>query len=230
MTELMPQLIDVHWLRNNWTHPDLVILDASWYLPSTERNADAEFEAKHIPGALRFDYDQDVVDKGQPLPHMVPSAGQFQTAVRRLGINNRSRVVCYDGLGVFAAPRAWWMLRYMGLHTVAVLDGGLPAWSRSGEDTVSGRPQTRTKGNFVAMPEPAWLAVANTIIDVIGKETHQIIDARPERRFLVLLQNLAQGCARGTFPVRLTCRMSGCCEKETFYRKEKSARSLRRPA
>ena len=71
MAETKPFTIDADWLQKRLGTPGLSIVDASWYLPAQERDAQAEYEAAHIPGAVFFDQDA-VVDPDSKLPHTLP--------------------------------------------------------------------------------------------------------------------------------------------------------------
>ncbi|MDA9953632.1 sulfurtransferase, partial [Planktomarina sp.] len=50
-------LVSTNWLKANLKHPDLRVLDASWYLPTENRDPAAEFALGHIPTARFFDID-----------------------------------------------------------------------------------------------------------------------------------------------------------------------------
>lgn len=94
------------WLSEHLGQSRLRVLDASWYLPSTGRDARAEFGAGHIPGARYFDLDE-VSDDRTSLPHMLPMATQFAEQVGALRVGNDSTVVVYDGSGAnLSAGRA----------------------------------------------------------------------------------------------------------------------------
>ena len=58
----------------------VTVLDASWHMPDTGRDPNAEFRAAHIPGALRFDIDE-IADTSSALPHTLPSPEAFAAAV-----------------------------------------------------------------------------------------------------------------------------------------------------
>src|SRR5207244_1621158 len=79
-------------LAESLGRPNLVVVDATYFLPMQGRNARAEYERKHIPGAVFFDIDA-IADKASPLPHMLPDAAAFAAAVGELGIGNDSRIV-----------------------------------------------------------------------------------------------------------------------------------------
>ncbi|MDE2250076.1 MAG: sulfurtransferase, partial [Gammaproteobacteria bacterium] len=135
----MDPLVTTAWLAAELRSPDLVVLDATWYMPGDARHARELFAAGRIPGARFFDVDQ-IADRQTSLPHMVPTPEFFAQQVGALGVSNASRVLCYDQHGIMSAPRARWMFRLYGHDQVAVLDGGLPAWRAEGRDLESGAP------------------------------------------------------------------------------------------
>src|SRR6476661_542722 len=126
--------VSTGWLAKRLDAPDIVVVDGSCYLPAMNRDAEAEYRAGHIPGAVRFDIDT-VKDQSSTLPHMLPAPEAFASAVRALGI----------GDGMFSAPRVWWTFRTYGARDVAILEGGFPAWQAEGHPVEEGpgRPRTR---------------------------------------------------------------------------------------
>ncbi|MBO0906184.1 3-mercaptopyruvate sulfurtransferase [Jiella sonneratiae] len=183
MTAPLPALVDCGWLKSQLGAANLVLVDASWYMPAEKRDPDAEFTAAHIPGARRFDFDRDVADTSSPLPHMMPSPALFEEKVRAIGVGRDSRVVVYDGAGIFAAPRAWWMFKAMGHAAVAVLDGGLPAWRAAGGEISSGQPEPVAPGDFVARPDETRIADAASVLSGLQSKAIQVVDARSAARF-----------------------------------------------
>src|SRR5690349_15506063 len=104
-------LVTTEWLAKHLKDSDIAIIDASWHMPATKRDAQAEFRAAHIPGARYFDIDA-IADKSVDLPHMAPDERTFADAVGKLGISNQHHVICYDvNGGAGAGMRAWWMFR-----------------------------------------------------------------------------------------------------------------------
>ena len=121
-------LVETDWLASHLEAPDLVILDGSMHLPTTKRNAKAEYLAAHIPGALFFDID-DIADEASSLPHMLPSSTKFASRMKRMGVGDGMHVVAYDSEGLYSAARVWWMFRTMGHEEVR---GPRTAASRNG--------------------------------------------------------------------------------------------------
>src|SRR5258707_5446191 len=130
-------LVSTQWLEDHLKAPDVVVVDGSFYLATMKRNAREEYLAAHIPGAVFFDIDA-ISDHTNPLPHMLPSAEGFSSAMRALGIGDGETVVIYDGLGLYGAPRVWWSFRAFGAREVFILDGGLPKWKAEGRPIESG--------------------------------------------------------------------------------------------
>jgi len=181
MIEQLPPLVSTDWLAERLGRSDLKILDASWYMPAQNRDAQAEYAAAHIPGAMFFDIDR-IADTESSLPHMLPSPANFGAAVGALGVGNEDDVVIYDGAGIFAAPRVWWTFRVFGHSRVAVLDGGLPKWRRENRPLESG-PLTPTPKNFRASPRPKLVRDAAAMRENIASEKELVLDARSEGRF-----------------------------------------------
>ena len=65
--------VSTEWLAAHLGEPDLGVIDASWHLPPTGRNGEAEFREGHIPGAVFFNIDI-IADTSSGLPHMLPDA------------------------------------------------------------------------------------------------------------------------------------------------------------
>jgi thiosulfate/3-mercaptopyruvate sulfurtransferase len=179
----MPEtFVSTSWLQEHLEEPDLVVVDGSWYLPTQNRDPEAEYRAGHVPGAIRFDIDT-IRDPSSPLPHMLPRPDAFAETIGRMGIGNESRIVVYDGAGLFSAPRVWWMLRIHGARDVSILEGGFPAWRAEGRPVESGEPRARPARTFVPHFDSSVAADASTIQDALRAGNVQVVDARPADRF-----------------------------------------------
>ena len=174
-------LVSTGWLAAHLNDPDLRILDASWYLPDTGRDARAEYEAAHIPGARFFDIDE-ISDQRSELPHMAPPPEKFMSRMRAMGVGDGHQVVVYDGAGIFSAARVWWTFRLMGKTDVAVLDGGFPKWQAEGRPVEDMPPIARDRHITVSrqnhlVRDVTQVAAASKLGD------HEILDARSPARF-----------------------------------------------
>ena len=181
MTTPLPDVVSTEWLAKRLGEPDLRVLDGTWHMPHLERDAHAEFEAAHIPGAVFFDIDR-IADRTSSLPHMLPPADEFAEAVGALGVTNDDRIVVYDVRGVVSAARVWWTFRAFGHDRVAVLDGGLRAWIAEGRPTVAGEPSPPRR-QFRARLRPELVRDFDFMRRNVGTRAEQVVDARSRGRF-----------------------------------------------
>lgn len=174
-------LVTTAWLAEHLGAVAVAVIDASWFLPPSDRDARQEFLHGHIPGAVFFDIDA-ISDQTTSLPHMLSAPEQFQAAVRALGVSQSSKVIVYDSQGLFSAPRAWWNFRVMGHRESYVLDGGLPRWLAEGRPLEAGEPSP-IKGDFIASLAPALVRNLAAMRAAIAGGDEQIVDARSAARF-----------------------------------------------
>ena len=175
-----PFLISAGDLAEVLGRPGLSIVDASWYLPAQNRFARAEYDAGHIPGAVFFDQDA-VVDPASSLPHTLPSPDIFAKAVGAMGISNTDTIVVYDGMGLFSAPRIWWMFRTFGARDVRLLDGGMPAWVAGGHPVESAAPAV-SPTTFEPDFDRDAVADLSEMRRIVSEGGRQIVDVRPASR------------------------------------------------
>ena len=138
----MDSLVSTEWLSEHLGKPDLVVVDSSWFMPSSGRSGREEYLAAHIPGARFLDIDE-LSDRSNPAPHMLPTAAEFGQAMERLGVGRDDRIVVYDNSPIRTAARGWFMLRHFGAEKVAILDGGFQKWIAEGRPIESGEPAPR---------------------------------------------------------------------------------------
>ena len=174
-------LVSTQWLAAHLKDPDLRVLDASWYLPDSERDPFAEYQRAHIPGARFFDLD-DVSDHRSDLPHMVPSVEKFMSRMRAIGVGDGHQIVVYDGSGLFSAPRVWWLFKLMGQMDIAVLDGGFPKWQVEGHPVEDLPPILRYRHMMVRRQNHMVKDVTQvSAASKLGES--EIVDARSPGRF-----------------------------------------------
>jgi thiosulfate/3-mercaptopyruvate sulfurtransferase len=191
-------LVSTDWLAKHLKDPDLRILDASWYLPDSGRDAKAEYQAAHIPGARFFDIDE-ISDQRSSLPHMAPPPEKFISRMRQMGIGDGHQVVVYDGAGLFSAARVWWTFRLMGKTDIAVLDGGLPKWQAEGREIEDMPPVIRDRHMTISRQ--------NQLVKDVTQVAHaaklgeaEIIDARSAPRFKGEVPEPRAGLRSGHIP------------------------------
>ncbi|MBB0995534.1 sulfurtransferase, partial [Dietzia maris] len=180
-TQVSPLLVTASELIEDVvTLPPPVILDVRWQLG--DANGREHYWSGHIPGAQYLDLPGDLagqrnVREGR---HPLPSPEDFEDAMRRVGIDDDSRVVIYDDCGNTSAARAWWLMRWAGKRDVYLLDGGLKAWIAEGEDLAVGPGNPVSRGDFTFdLDHMLTVGIEDT---ATWPERGVLIDARtPER-------------------------------------------------
>jgi len=195
----MNPLVSPSWLAERLNDRNVVVLDAT--LPpvgiTPVVNTRAQFLEKHIPGAVFFDIDE-LSDHATALPHMLPTEESFSRSMAELGVGDAMTIVAYEQAGVFAAPRAWWMLRTFGAREVYVLDGGLQAWVEAGLPVQSGEVR-REPATFRAKLDRNAVKDFAQVQEMIAANT-QILDARSAGRFAGTAPEPRPGISSGHMP------------------------------
>ncbi|SEL63008.1 thiosulfate/3-mercaptopyruvate sulfurtransferase [Roseovarius azorensis] len=174
-------LVSTDWLAAHLKDPDLRVLDGTWFMPAEGRDARAEYEAAHVPGARFFDI-EDISDARSDLPHMAPPVEKFMSKLRAMGVGDGHQVVVYDAKGLFSAARVWWLFRLMGQDNIAVLDGGFPKWQAEGRPVEDMPPVIRDRHMTVRrqnhmVKDVTQVSAASKLGD------YEILDARSAGRF-----------------------------------------------
>jgi thiosulfate/3-mercaptopyruvate sulfurtransferase len=178
----MDDLVTTSWLEDNLGAADLVVADATWFLPNEGRDARTEFETAHIAGALFLDLPT-IADPENPLPMTLPSAAQFAAQMAERGIGDTQRIVLYDNSSFGSAARAWWMLsRVFEASQVAILDGGFAKWAREGRAVEAG-VKAPPPASFAAVENRNVVRSKADMLANIGSAEAQVIDARGPGRF-----------------------------------------------
>ena len=177
----MDALVTTEWLANELGAGDLRVVDATYVDATLGRDAAAEYEAGHIPGAVFLNLGE-LRDTGNDLPMMLPSPEKFASRMQSLGLGDGSRVVLYDASPWRTAARAWWMLRTFGAHDVAILDGGLAKWKAEGRALATGREQLRHR-HFTAWSDRKSVRDLAAMKANLESGAEQMLDARAAARF-----------------------------------------------
>jgi thiosulfate/3-mercaptopyruvate sulfurtransferase len=195
----MGPLVTTDWLANELGTPDLIVFDATKYLPNEDKDGHTEFLRAHIPGARYFDIDV-VADPDTDLPHMVPTPGRFARLMGALGVANDSRVVFYDQKGLASAARGWWLMGLFGHDNAAVLDGGFPKWQRESRAVEAGEPATPPHATFRPDFRATRLRGVGDVLGNVGTQTELVLDARAAGRFTGEVPEPRAGMRSGHIP------------------------------
>ncbi len=181
--QVQDPLVSTAWLADHLSAPDVRVVDASWYLPEEGRDAKAEYEAGHIPGATFFDL-MDVRDTDSAFPMMLPDPVKFSSRVRAMGLGDGHRIVVYDGAGLFSAARVWWMFRVMGHQDIMVLDGGFPKWRAEDREIEDLPPLGASRPrHFTARKRAMMVRDTADVAEAVKAGSAQVVDARSPSRF-----------------------------------------------
>ena len=187
MTTSPRTLISVEQLRELLSdRADVAIIDTRFDLADPAAGERA-WHAGHLPGSIYLHLDRDLCGattdpkgafRGR---HPLPQRRAFAHTLARCGIAPGTRVVALDDQGGVYASRLWWMLRWMGHADVAVLDGGLAAWTGSGGALTTAQPTRATAPDYPERPPLAATIDAAALSQRLG--TLALVDARAGERF-----------------------------------------------
>jgi thiosulfate/3-mercaptopyruvate sulfurtransferase len=213
----MEPLVTTEWLAEELGKPDLVVLDATKYLPNEPKDGRAEFLRAHIPGARYFDIDQ-IADMDTDLPHMVPTPGRFARLMAALGVSNASRVVFYDQKGLSSAARGWWLMGLFGHDGATVLDGGLPKWLREGRPVMDGESVDHEPGYFRPDYRAAQLRGVGDMLRTVLTRSELVLDARAAERFTGAVPEPRAGMRSGHIPGSISVPYTDLLQQDGTFR------------
>lgn len=162
------------WLAENVSRPGLRTVDCRWRVDGTARQL---FANGHIPGAVFLDWMTRLVDPNSPLPFALAGPEAFADAMLRAGVGDGMTVVVYDDANSIYACRVWWSLWAYGFDSVRVLDGGWPAWQRSGRPGSTGQPQVEP-ATFTPRADPRRRLSGADVRALLGSREVALVDVR----------------------------------------------------
>ena len=177
-------LVSTEWLSKN--HSKVKIIDATWHMPNTNRNAYGEYKAQHINNAIFFDIDKFSNQKTE-LPHMLPEREKWEKIISNLGISNEDKIIIYDNSDVISSCRCWYSFIFFGHkpNLISVLDGGLFKWKKENRK-ITNKVSNHEKTNYKAKKISELVKTKEEIDKNILKKKFQVVDARSKNRFLGL--------------------------------------------
>ena len=194
----MDSLVSTDWLAGEMAANDLRVVDGSAFLPEQARDAAAEYEAGHIPGAVFMDLGS-LVETSAPVANTLPSPEKFASRMQALGLGDGSRIVVYDDSPIRSSTRAWFMLTLFGAQNVAILDGGIAKWKAEGRALASGQDEPRRR-HYTVWQDMARLRSKVQVLANIASRAEQLVDARGGPRFTGEQAETTPGVASGHVP------------------------------
>jgi thiosulfate/3-mercaptopyruvate sulfurtransferase len=162
---------------------NLLIVDCRFDLAEPDKGH-RDYLDGHIPGALFASLDQDLSDLSRQAEglgrHPLPLESAFSALLSRWGWRPGMQVVSYDAnSGALAAARLWWLLRLVGVHPVAVLDGGYAAWIAAGLPVQQGPAAPRLATDVSLRYDATQVLTDHTGL----RDAGQLLDARAAPRY-----------------------------------------------
>jgi len=177
----MDALVTTEWLAGGLGARDLQVVDATYVDAATGRDAAAEFQAAHIPGAVFLNL-AELRDTDAELPNTVPGATKFASRMQALGLGDGCRIVLYDSSPWRTSARAWFLLRLFGVRDVAILDGGIAKWRAEGREMAAGVEAPRHR-HFTVQPSDVAVRDLAAMQANLDSRAEQVVDARSAARF-----------------------------------------------
>lgn len=216
-------LISARDLAEHLNDPDWVLVDCRFDLSNPAFGGDAYLRG-HIPGAYFMDLDRDLSGpkNGRNGRHPLPDPAALTGRLESCGVGNHTQIVAYDDANGMFAARFWWLMRWLGHHRVAVLDGGLQAWGRDVRVFTEHVPQAPAS-TYTLCLQPHRVDV-DTVLAHLGKADMVLIDARSPDRFRGENETLdpVSGHIPGAInrPFRDNLGADGCFKQASVLREE----------
>jgi len=176
-------LIDTSTLEAHLSDPLFAVVDCRLKVDN-ETWGEREYLKEHVAGAafVSVDYELSGPKTGRNGRHPLPDVDSLTRTLGKLGIAEGIQVVAYDqDLGMYAS-RLWWLLRWLGHTSVAVLDGGFAKWKTEERPVRTGVETHRTR-SFAGTPRPGWIVTADSVAELVGRKDWLLVDARTPERY-----------------------------------------------
>jgi thiosulfate/3-mercaptopyruvate sulfurtransferase len=176
-------IVDTGALATHLSDPAWAVVDCRFALNDEAWGAH-EYLARHIPGAVYAHLAHDLSGglSGRNGRHPLPEPGALTRTLGGFGIGNGVQVVAYDQDSGMFASRLWWLLRWMGHDSVAVLDGGFAKWLAEQRPTSSGQ-ETPAQRLFTGTPRADMVADVDEVARLSVRKPPRLIDARAPERY-----------------------------------------------
>ncbi|WP_298420770.1 sulfurtransferase [uncultured Kordia sp.] len=194
--QLSNPIVSTDWLQENFHATNLVILNGT--IPKVI--GEASSETQQITSARFFDIKKVFSVSNAPFPNTMVDVVTFTQKAQELGINKDSAIIVYDELGIYVAPRVWYMFKAMGFENIAVLDGGFPLWKAKGYLCEEKRVYNGEKGDFEGKDRLELFRNYEGMLQEIQNESSLILDARSSARFTGKVPEPRKGLRSGQIP------------------------------
>lgn len=144
-----------------------------------------QYAAGHLPGAFYADLDVELCGpmSGTNGRHPLPDPQTFASFLGSIGVNGDSQIVVYDAGADMWAARFWFLCRWIGHSAVAVLNGGVRAWTEHGAPFEQGLPTLPARGTIQPHVDDRIVVRADEVLASLGTGNMTVLDARAPDRF-----------------------------------------------
>jgi len=212
-------LVSTEWLEKNLSK--VRIIDASWHMPNSKKDAYKEYLKSHIESAVFFDLDKNSNQKSS-LPHMLPDKEKWRKLVSDFGIKNSDHLVIYDSSETISSCRCWYSFIYFGhdFNKISVLDGGLIKWINE-KRPVNDKIIKFNKSKYAVIENKSLIKNKEQIEKNIVLKQFELIDARSEQRFRGLAPEPRKGLKSGHIENSKNIPFTECLNKNDHTFKNK---------
>ncbi|WP_017414264.1 sulfurtransferase [Clostridium tunisiense] len=185
----MKNIVDINWLKSHIEDDDLVIIDCRFSLQDPIYG-DKAYKEAHIPKAISVNLDKDLAgEKGEHGGrHPLPNMKDFVEFMESLGVSNNTTVLIYDDGDLAAPSRLWWMLKYIGIDKVYLLEGGITAWKTSQGRVTAEEYRGKAKGKIDINFKEEMKCSMDYVKENLRSNDVVIIDSRAKERYLGLVE------------------------------------------
>ena len=179
----MKNLVTRKWLQENLDN--LILIDCRFDMMNPTWGRKIYLESR-IPGAFYMDLDEDLADKVSTHGgrHPLPDLNLFAQKLEKMGISNDSTVVIYDEGDLAVAARLWWMMKYIGLENVKLLEGGFYHWNSEGMPLeIELEEKTISRGKIEVTIKDKMICDVEYVKAIMNDNTKIIIDSRTIERY-----------------------------------------------
>lgn len=171
-------IVSAAWLREHLNDPQVVIIDCRFSLDEPDVGKQ-QYHAAHIPGAYYLHLNEDLSGSvgrhgGR---HPLPNLNKFADKLAAIGVTRECFAIAYDDSRLAFAARLWWLLRYLGLDRVGVLNGGFRGWQSLGYPVTDKVPLPQSGALF------SWQVQKERVVDI------EVVKARKDLPAVVLIDS-----------------------------------------
>lgn len=176
-------LISVDAFQQHFNPTTWALIDCSFDLSRPDWGEN-QYLSGHIPNAIyaHLNLDLSATPTSNSGRHPLPSKDQVIDAFSRWGISSQTQVIAYDQADGSIAARLWWLLRYHGHHSVAILDGGFAAWLQA-DFTPQAGPSSPVPSTFIPKLNASLMADHDFVKKRFGDPAWLFVDARTPQRY-----------------------------------------------